>query len=96
MTPRSVFDPNRGSWGALEIVARYHTLTIDRETFPLFANAVSSARGADGWSIGTNWILNTGVKISANFERLNFTGGAPGGGDRPAENAVLSRIQIGF
>lgn len=96
VTPRSAFDPRTGKWGALEIVARYHELTIDPDTFPLFASPVTSARAVDGWTLGTNWILNSGVKISANYERLNFTGGAAGGADRPAENAVLSRIQIAF
>lgn len=96
VTPRSAFDPKNGKWGALEIVARYHELTIDPDTFPLFASAVSSARAVDGWTVGTNWILNTGVKFSANFEHLDFTGGAPGGSDRQVENALLSRIQIAF
>jgi phosphate-selective porin OprO and OprP len=96
VAPRAAFDPKNGKWGALEIVARYHELRIDPDTFPLFASAVASARSVDGWTLGTNWILNTGVKISANFEHLNFTGGAAAGANREAENAVLSRIQIAF
>ena len=96
VTPRSAFDPKNGKWGALEIVARYHELRIDPDTFPLFASAAASARSVDGWTLGSNWILNSGVKISANFEHLNFTGGAAAGANREAENAVLSRIQIAF
>ena len=96
VTPRAAFDPGNGTWGALEIVARYHELTIDPDTFPRFASASASARSVHGWTIGTNWILNAGVKISANFERMSFTAGAAAGADRPAENALLSRVQIGF
>lgn len=96
VTPRSAFDPKNGKWGALEVLARYHELKIDPDTFPLFASATASARSVDGWTVGTNWILNTGVKISANFDHLNFTGGAANGANREAENALLTRIQIAF
>ena len=96
VAPRSAFDPKNGKWGALEVLARYHELKLDPDTFPLFASAAASARSVDGWTVGTNWILNTGVKISANFEHLNFTGGAAAGANREAENALLSRIQIAF
>jgi phosphate-selective porin OprO/OprP len=96
VTPRAAFDPKNGTWGALEVLARYHELNVDPDTFPLFASAAASARSVDGWTLGTNWILNTGVKVSANYEHLSFTGGAANGANREAENALLTRIQIAF
>ena len=95
VTPRKAFDLKTGGWGALEVLARYHQLTIDRDAFPRFANPSAAARRADGWTLGTNWILNSGVKISANYEWLRFDRGAVSG-NRQAEQALLTRMQIGF
>jgi phosphate-selective porin OprO and OprP len=95
VSPRAAFDPKNGSWGALELTARYHRLDIDRDAFPLFASLTSAARAVHGFTMGTNWILNSGVKFSANYERLHFERGADTG-DRAPEQALLTRMQIGF
>jgi hypothetical protein len=31
-----------------------------------------------------------------NYEHTSFEGGAPGGGDRPDEQAILTRVALGF
>jgi phosphate-selective porin OprO/OprP len=95
VTPRAAFDPKNGKWGALELTARYHRLQIDKAAFPRFASLSSSARKVQGFTVGTNWFLNTGVKISANYEWLDFKRGAANGNREP-EQVVLTRMQIGF
>lgn len=94
VTPRAAFDRNAGTWGAIELTARYTALRIDEDTFPLFANPSSAARGADAWLAGVNWYLNTGVKLMANFERTTFE--AAGTARRRPENALLTRLQLSF
>jgi phosphate-selective porin OprO and OprP len=95
VSPRAAFDPQKGSWGALELTARYHRLDIDRDAFPIFASLTSAARAVHGFTIGTNWILNSGVKFAVNYERLHFEHGADAG-NRAPEQALLTRMQIGF
>ena len=94
LAPRAPFDRKAGTWGAVELTARYTALDIDDETFPLYANPASAARGADAWLAGVNWHLNSGVKLQANFERTTFE--AAGAVERKPENAVLTRLQVLF
>ena len=94
MTPRSTFDPKANTWGALELTARYTALEVDRDTFPIFANAATAASGADEWAAGVNWFLNTGVKLQLNFERTTFD--SAGTTRRPAENGLITRVQFAF
>jgi phosphate-selective porin OprO/OprP len=94
VTPRTPFEYKAGSWGALELTARYTTLDIDDDTFPFYANPAAAAAGADAWLAGINWYLNGGVKLQANFERTTF--GTAGGVERRPENALLTRLQVAF
>ena len=94
VTPRSTFDPKANTWGALELTARYTALEVDRDTFPIFANAATAASGADAWAAGVNWFLNTGVKLQLNFERTTFD--SAGTARRPAENGLITRVQFAF
>ncbi len=94
VVPRAGFDLAANTWGALELTTRYTALDIDADAFPFFANPVSAASGAQAWTAGVNWYLNTGVKLQANFERTTFdTAGAT---RREAENTVFTRIQFAF
>lgn len=96
----SVFSPGSGSWGAFELAARYHQLTIDDRAFAggddSYADPAAAARKAAGYTLGLNWYLNPNIKWVLNYEHTNFEGGAPGGGHRPDENAVLLRVALGF
>lgn len=95
--PRRAFDPSRGQWGALELVARWNGLVVDAETFRLgLADPTRSARRARAWALGLNWYLDRNVRQSVGFERTSFTGGAPGAGDRRVENALFIRSQLSF
>jgi phosphate-selective porin OprO/OprP len=97
--PNSVFAPGKGTWGAWELVARYHELEISDEAFAggsdSFADPLASPRKASAYGIGVNWYLNDNVKWVLNYEKTQFEGGAVNG-DRPNEEAILTRVAVGF
>ena len=99
-TPGSVFSLDNHTWGAWELVARYHELDIDDDTFTgganSFANPDSAASKATAWGVGLNWYLNQNYKWSVNYDVTSFDGGAPGGADRPDEKAVFTRFGLQF
>ena len=99
-TPGSVFSLDNHTWGAWELVARYHELDIDDDTFTgganSFANPDSAASKASAWGVGVNWYLNQNYKWSVNYDVTSFEGGAPGGADRPDEKALFTRIGLQF
>jgi phosphate-selective porin OprO/OprP len=98
--PNSVFSLDKDTWGAFELVARYHELSIDDAAFTggldSFADPDVSARKASGYSLGLNWYLNQNLKWALDYEHTSFDGGAPDGGDRPDEQALLTRFALGF
>jgi phosphate-selective porin OprO/OprP len=97
VTPKSPFDPTKGTWGALEIAARYGQLEIDPDVFGAgYADPEKSARRAQEWGVALNWHLNRNVKYVASFDRTTFTGGAASGANRKAENALFFRAQVVF
>lgn len=95
--PRRPFDPSRGTWGALELVARVNRLSVDDAAFVRgLADPTKSAREARAWAVGLNWYLSRNFKYVLDYERTTFTGGAAAGADRRAENAILLRSQVAF
>jgi phosphate-selective porin OprO/OprP len=98
--PNAVFSLEKGTWGAWELVARYQELTVDDAAFDggtlSFADPAASARQASGYTLGLNWYLNQNVKWVLNYEHTSFDGGAAGGKDRPDEQAILTRVALGF
>ena len=94
--PRHPFNPLRKQFGALELVARYGELRIDPATFPTYADPTKSASQALEWGAGFNWYLFDVLKISADFVRTTFKGGAGPTGDRRPENALMGRVQLSF
>lgn len=99
-TPGAVFSLDNHTWGALELVARYHELDIDDATFAggtdSFANPDSAASKASAWGVGVNWYLNQNYKWSLNYDVTSFEGGAAGGADRPDEKALFTRFALQF
>ena len=84
-----------GGRGALELVARYGVLTIDRDAFPTFADPATQPRRARAAGVGLKWRLTRGVQLAANYERTQLDG--PGAATpRSTEHAVLTRFQLGF
>ncbi|MFO7304408.1 MAG: porin [Gammaproteobacteria bacterium] len=97
--PKSVFSPKDGTWGAVELVARYHELDIDDDAFvggaDSFANPATAASKASAWGIGVNWYLNRNYKLSLNYDVTSFDGGAATG-DRKDEKALFTRFGLAF
>lgn len=103
LTPRNAFDPHNGKWGAFQVVGRYSELDIDDDTFPLYANPLTSATGAQAWSAGLNWYLNKNLTIKTSYARTTFTGGGAGAGatapaavTRQPEEVFFTRMQLSF
>lgn len=99
-TPQSVFSIDDGTWGAFELVARYHELDIDDDAFTgganSFANPATAASKASAWGVGVNWYLNQNYKWSLNYDVTSFEGGAAGNADRPDEKALFTRFAVQF
>ena len=94
-TPKKPFDPKAGTFGALELAARYSELAIDDATFPNYALAASTPTKAKAWAVGLNWYLARAIKLVADYEHTTFTGGTATG-DREAESFVVTRVQYAF
>ncbi len=93
--PKKPFDPKAGTFGALELAARYSELSIDDATFPAYATSATTPSKARAWAVGLNWYLAKSIKTVLDYERTTFTGGA-GTEDREPENFVVTRIQYSF
>ncbi|MCC7264005.1 MAG: porin [Candidatus Latescibacteria bacterium] len=95
VSPKKSFDPAKGQWGALELAARFHQLAIDKDAYPIFANAKRSARSATAWALGINWYLHRNTKLNLDYEQTQFKGGGAKG-DRDAEKILFNRFQVSF
>ena len=83
--PKNDFDPANGHWGALQLIARYATLTVDGDVFVAGLASAGSSREAKSFAVGADWYPNAYIKLYGTFERTTFdrdTG-------RPTENAIL-------
>ena len=94
--PNHPFALDGEGWGAFELVGRYGELDLDDDTFPLFANAATSAASAKAWTVGLNWYLNSNLKLVTNYTQASFEGGAAAGADREDEKSIFTRAQFSF
>lgn len=97
VVPAKPFDPfaSEWGWGAVELVARYGQLEIDKDTFTLgFADPNRSARRADELAVGVNWFLNRNIMFALDYAHTSFDGGAASGADRKSEDVFLTRVQL--
>jgi len=94
--PTQPLQPSKGTWGAVELAARYNALTLDPDTFPTFADPGRSARKANSWGVGANWYLSSNVRLALNVDGTSFEGGAADDGNRPSETLLLSRFQVSW
>jgi phosphate-selective porin OprO/OprP len=92
--PKANFDFGKGHWGALQIAARYHVLSVDEAAISLGFATAGSSREPAAWTGGLNWYLNPYIKYIVNFERTVFDDDADG--PRKAENAAAFRLQVSF
>jgi phosphate-selective porin OprO/OprP len=91
--PGRAFDPQAGSWGAVQVVARYSELHIDPIAFSHGLAAATASGGAKSWAVGANWYPATPIKYYVMYERTSF---GEGNAMRPAENVVVFRMQLAF
>ena len=76
---------------------RYGELDLDNELFAKnFATLNNSITHESAWGAGLNWYLNNNVRVMLDYERTDFDGGAPLGGDRQTEDAIFTRFQIAY
>jgi phosphate-selective porin OprO/OprP len=91
VTPENPFDLESGKLGAWEIAVRYSQLDIDKDSFPFFADPLTSASQAKNFGAGLNWHLNKNVKFSFNYEHTKFEDA-----NIKTEKLFLTRFQISF
>jgi phosphate-selective porin OprO/OprP len=98
-TPGTNFAPGKPGYGAWELVARIHQLSVDSDAFTeganSFANPATAAQKATAAALGINWYLNQNLKWFFGYEQTRFDGGAATG-DRPDEKAYLARVGLQF
>jgi phosphate-selective porin OprO/OprP len=94
--PIQPFNPFEGKWGALQLAARWSELDVDDSTFTLLRPDKSPTH-TRAWTIGLNWFLNNNALIRADYEQVQFDGGAgtlTNIQDRPTEQVFATRFQL--
>jgi phosphate-selective porin OprO/OprP len=94
--PHHPLDLAAGTYGAVEIGARYSWLDIDGAAFPTGADPTKSVSKAQAFGFALNWQLSRNVKLSGNYDQTAFNGGAAKGADRNTEKVLIGRYQISF
>jgi phosphate-selective porin OprO and OprP len=93
LKPKQPFDPSAGTWGAVELAARFAELRIDPDTFDKgFASRAGSVERARAVTLGVNWYFNEFLKLQIDYEGTSFEGGKADG-DRAAEHVFAARFQ---
>jgi phosphate-selective porin OprO/OprP len=92
--PSKPFDPTTGAWGALQILTRYAVLDFDDAIFESGFAASGASEQATQFSVGLNWYPASVVKYYFSYERTAFEHGVSP--DRPTENVILLRAQLGI
>ena len=96
VSPRHNLSLTDHTWGALELVARYSELDIDRAAFNGFADPTKSARDAHEIVVGLNWYPNRIFRASVNYTLTDYDGGNGATGNKHSENVILTRFQVAF
>jgi len=98
--PKHPFQVGGPGWGAFELAARVHQLTIDDAAFAggssSFADPSASARAARAVGGGLNWWLNQNLRWMLDYEVTRFDGGAKNGADRADERLLSTRFFLAF
>jgi len=98
-------DLGEGTFGGLELAARYGQLTLDNDLFvldapggvPLYASP-NSANKASYWGVGVNCYLNQNIKVSLTYDQTQFQGGSTKSGQVTAqdEKVIMTQAQFAF
>ncbi len=105
-TPKTVFNPSAGTWGAFEVVARVAQVDIDDDVFDggtagRLANPDVSASKVTTYGIGLNWYPAKAVRVGLNYFQNEFDladGAAPADGAviSDDEQTIIARVQVAF
>ncbi len=90
--PTNNFDPAQGHWGALQVLARYASLSVDDDAFAHGLAAATASQTAHATTVAANWYPNYWIKYYASYEHTSFDGGAT----RATENSFIIRAQVAF
>ncbi|RXK52796.1 porin [Oleiharenicola lentus] len=106
VTPKTVFNPAAGTWGAFEIVGRISGLDVDDTVFAgpagsRLANPNTSATQVTAYGLGLNWFLSRSVRANFNLFQNKFElapGAAPAADALIAddETTFITRVQLAF
>lgn len=98
IVPRNNFRYDNGGWGALELGARY--THFDASDFrDKLANSATTTYtdGADAWTLGAKWVLNSNAQLQLNYVHTSFdTPILLNGRTDDYENAMNMRMQFDF
>jgi phosphate-selective porin OprO/OprP len=87
------FDPSSGTWGALELSARYGQLRVSDAAFAEgLADPLASARSVQSFGAAVSWWFVKGTRAQLSYDQTSFDGGAADG-DRETEGVVVARLQ---
>ena len=92
--PKEAFDPGAHKWGALQVMARYGTMTLDPVIFASGLAGANSSQHIQASSLGAIWFMTTNVKVIVNAEHSSFDHGKAGA--RKSEDGFLFRVQLKF
>lgn len=89
-------DPEHGTWGAIEVAARYGRLEVDEDAFAAgLADAETTSRAAENFGAAASWWFVAGSRLQLAFDHTAFQD-APGGSAHPEENVLVTRLQVGL
>ena len=96
VTPKHNFDPTHGTWGALELAARWNVFVAEGEAFNQgFVAGATTARRINSAGIGFNWHLAKGLKLQNDYDLSDFKGRTTNT-FRLTERFLSTRLQVAF
>jgi phosphate-selective porin OprO/OprP len=88
VSPAHPFSWEKGTWGAVELVARISGLKID--------NDAAANLGAFNYGGGVQWYLNNNLQVRFIVEKSNFSGRGKNNNIRKNELIASTRVQLSF
>ncbi|HTX23994.1 MAG TPA: porin [Steroidobacteraceae bacterium] len=89
----------QGGFGAVELVARVHSIHFDNDAFSdgalSFANIATAASAAHAVGTGVNWYLTDIFRVQLDYEITHFEGDALHG-NRPEEEVLTTQFALIF
>jgi phosphate-selective porin OprO/OprP len=95
-TITKVFDPSKGTWGAVELAIRYDRLTLSDRFFDHgYVDKTEYSDRAQGGTFGINWYFNDMVRFMFNYNHVEFDDYVADADDDD-EDVFMARFQLDF